>query len=69
MDRFTGGTAKGRPRMILEEPVRRIGKPEEIAEAVIWLCSDASRFVIGSAMVTNGLTFHAGLYRVTILPE
>jgi NAD(P)-dependent dehydrogenase (short-subunit alcohol dehydrogenase family) len=54
MDRFTGGTAEGRTRVILEEPIGRMGQPEEIANAVLWLCSEASRFVIGSAMVVDG---------------
>ena len=54
MDRFTGGTAQGRERVIAQEPVGRMGKPEEIAAAVVWLCSDAAAFVIGHAMVING---------------
>ena len=40
--------------MIGQEPVGRMGKPEEIAAAVIWLCSDAAAFVIGHAMVIDG---------------
>jgi NAD(P)-dependent dehydrogenase (short-subunit alcohol dehydrogenase family) len=39
------------------EPVGRIGNPEEVAEAVIWLCSDAASFVTGQAVpVDGGLT-------------
>jgi NAD(P)-dependent dehydrogenase (short-subunit alcohol dehydrogenase family) len=37
MDRFSGGTPEGRRRVIEQEPVGRMGKPEEIAAAVIWL--------------------------------
>ena len=54
MDRFTGGTPEGRAKVIAEEPVGRMGKPEEIAAAVIWLCSDAAAFVVGHAMVMDG---------------
>jgi NAD(P)-dependent dehydrogenase (short-subunit alcohol dehydrogenase family) len=54
MDRFSGGTAAGRDRVIAQEPVGRMGKPEEIAAAVVWLCSDAAAFVIGHAMVVDG---------------
>jgi len=54
MDRFSGGTPEGRERVIAWEPVGRMGKPEEIASAVLWLCSDAAAFVIGHAMVVDG---------------
>jgi len=40
-----------------EIPMNRMGLPEEIAEAVVWLCSDAASFVTGLAMpVDGGLT-------------
>lgn len=54
MGRFTGGTAEGRERVIAQEPVGRMGKPEEIAAAVVWLCSAPAAFVIGHAMVVDG---------------
>jgi NAD(P)-dependent dehydrogenase (short-subunit alcohol dehydrogenase family) len=54
MQRFTGGTPEGRERVIAQEPIGRMGKPEEIAAAVVWLCSDAAAFVIGHAMVLDG---------------
>ncbi len=54
MDRFSGGTTEGRERVIAQEPVGRMGKPEEIAAAVVWLCSDAAAFVVGHAMVIDG---------------
>jgi NAD(P)-dependent dehydrogenase (short-subunit alcohol dehydrogenase family) len=54
MDRFSGGTPEGRERVIAQEPIGRMGKPEEIAAAVVWLCSDAASFVLGHAMVVDG---------------
>jgi NAD(P)-dependent dehydrogenase (short-subunit alcohol dehydrogenase family) len=54
MDRFTGGTPEGRAKVIAEEPVGRMGKPEEIAAAVLWLCSDTAAFMIGHALVIDG---------------
>ena len=54
MDRFSGGTPEGRDRVIAQEPVGRMGKPEEIAASVLWLCSDAAAFVVGHAMVIDG---------------
>jgi NAD(P)-dependent dehydrogenase (short-subunit alcohol dehydrogenase family) len=54
MDRFSGGTAEGRERVIAQEPIGRMGQPEEIAAAVLWLCSDAASFVTGAAMVVDG---------------
>jgi NAD(P)-dependent dehydrogenase (short-subunit alcohol dehydrogenase family) len=54
MQRFTGGTAEGRDRVVAQEPVGRMGTPEEIAAAVLWLCSDAASFVTGHALVVDG---------------
>jgi NAD(P)-dependent dehydrogenase (short-subunit alcohol dehydrogenase family) len=54
MDRFSGGTEEGKQRVISQEPVGRMGKPEEIAAAVVWLCSEPAAFVVGHAMVIDG---------------
>ena len=36
------------------EPVGRLGQPQEVAEAVVWLCSDAASFVTGLPMAVDG---------------
>jgi NAD(P)-dependent dehydrogenase (short-subunit alcohol dehydrogenase family) len=54
MDRFSGGTPEGRQAVIAQEPIGRMGKPEEIAAAVLWLCSDAASFAVGHALVVDG---------------
>ena len=54
MDRFSGGTDEGRARVIAQEPIGRMGRPDEIADAVIWLSSDACGFVVGHALVVDG---------------
>jgi NAD(P)-dependent dehydrogenase (short-subunit alcohol dehydrogenase family) len=36
------------------EPIGRLGRPEEIAESVVWLCSDAASFVTGAALPVDG---------------
>jgi NAD(P)-dependent dehydrogenase (short-subunit alcohol dehydrogenase family) len=54
MDRVTGDTPEGRQQVISQEPIGRMGKPEEIAAAVLWLCSDAASFVVGHGMVVDG---------------
>jgi NAD(P)-dependent dehydrogenase (short-subunit alcohol dehydrogenase family) len=54
MRRFTGDTDEGRAAVIAQEPIGRMGKPDEIAAAVLWLCSDEAAFTIGHAMVVDG---------------
>ena len=53
-ERFIAGDPRAEARMSDMQPLGRMGRPEEIAEAVVWLCSDAASFVTGHAMVVDG---------------
>ena len=40
--------------ILKEQPIGRLGRPEEIASAVLWLCSPGASFVIGHALAVDG---------------
>lgn len=40
--------------ILRDQPIGRIGQPEEVAAAVLWLCSPGASFVIGHALVVDG---------------
>jgi NAD(P)-dependent dehydrogenase (short-subunit alcohol dehydrogenase family) len=54
IDRFTRGDASARAAMDAMHPMGRMGRPEEIAEVAIWLCSDRASFVTGHALPVDG---------------
>ena len=41
-------------KMLERIPMRRFGKPRDIADAIVWLCSDQSRFITGQAINLDG---------------
>ena len=54
IERFAGSSAEARAQVIAQEPIGRMGTPEEIAGTVVWMCSDAAGFMIGHALVVDG---------------
>ena len=47
-------TAELEPQLIAMHPMGRFGTPEEVAEAVTWLCSDAASFITGHVLPVDG---------------
>lgn len=54
MDRLTGEKKEEEDKFISIEPMARMGLPEEIANSVVWMCSDEASFVTGHAMAVDG---------------
>ena len=55
VERYTEGDAETEAQWAaIFEPVGRMGSSEEVAEAVVWLCSEAASFVTGHAMAVDG---------------
>jgi NAD(P)-dependent dehydrogenase (short-subunit alcohol dehydrogenase family) len=54
VDQKTGELTPRAKAVIAHTPMRRYGEPEELLGAVIWLLSDASRFVTGALISIDG---------------
>ncbi|MGH7856320.1 MAG: SDR family oxidoreductase, partial [Candidatus Binatia bacterium] len=54
MNEFVKGDPEVEAQMVGMEPMGRMGTPEEVAQAVLWLCSDAASFVTGAALTVDG---------------
>lgn len=50
----TRSTGSVHDTLLARHPAGRFGTPEEVAAAVIWLCSDASSFTTGHALTVDG---------------
>ena len=53
-DYITEGNRDVLKEMTKAAPMGRLGQPEEIADAVLWLCSDASSYVTGESLWVDG---------------
>jgi 3-oxoacyl-[acyl-carrier protein] reductase len=57
-DGVWGGIEKGNPKLFKEQleknPMGRMGKPSEVADAVVWLSSERASFVNGTNLVVDG---------------
>lgn len=54
LDRFVGGSQEAIAAFGDRHPIGRVGKPEEIAAAVLWLTSNAASFVTGQTLAVDG---------------
>jgi NAD(P)-dependent dehydrogenase (short-subunit alcohol dehydrogenase family) len=54
VERFTGQQPEAEAALVASEPMGRLGHPEEIADAVVWLASPRSSFVTGQALAVDG---------------
>ncbi|WP_114749634.1 SDR family oxidoreductase [Pleomorphovibrio marinus] len=54
IDRFTGEDKEVEKQFVSMKPIGRLGEPEEVAEAVLWLCSEGSSFVTGHSLTVDG---------------
>jgi NAD(P)-dependent dehydrogenase (short-subunit alcohol dehydrogenase family) len=53
LDRFAGGTDK-KAGLTAAVPMSRLGRPEEIAEAILFVTSDKASFITGQIIDVNG---------------
>jgi NAD(P)-dependent dehydrogenase (short-subunit alcohol dehydrogenase family) len=53
INRFTG-TAEVKKDLVSRVPVKRIGRPEEIAQTIVFLASDKAPFITGASIAVDG---------------
>lgn len=53
-EQSTGGKATSRELMNPMHPIGRIGTPDEVAELIVWLCSDRASFMTGANIPVDG---------------
>jgi NAD(P)-dependent dehydrogenase (short-subunit alcohol dehydrogenase family) len=63
IDAFINNDPDTEAHMNALQPIGRMGRPEEVANAVVWLCSDAASFITGAALtIDGGITAQSGDY-------
>lgn len=50
----TGNYSQARKQLEGEHPMNRLARPEEVAKAAVWLCSDEASFITGVALPVDG---------------
>jgi len=54
IDRLADGLNMKKEELSTLHPIGRLGRVEEVAEAVLWLCSDRASFVTGHSLMVDG---------------
>ena len=54
LDRFTGGDKELTAKLTAEYPIKRLVSTEEVADAVLWLCSNKASYVNGHSLMIDG---------------
>ncbi|ACL25614.1 SDR family oxidoreductase [Chloroflexus aggregans] len=54
IDRFTQGDPEVLAQFAESEPIGRLGSPEEVANSVVWLCSEKASFITGATLPVDG---------------
>jgi NAD(P)-dependent dehydrogenase (short-subunit alcohol dehydrogenase family) len=54
IERLTNNNKEAEAQYAAQEPIGRLGQPDEIANAVIWLCSNEASFITGQAIAVDG---------------
>ncbi len=54
VERYVARDPEALPAILTDEPIGRLGQPEEVAQAVLWLCSPEASFVLGHPLAVDG---------------